>query len=185
VADLLGTYLAVVALCVVLCVEFLLTQREKAQPPQTTPQHTVSPSPPAIAPFDAHEAVAHQAAWSRHIGDETEMTNSIGMAPLVLEGLEIRSLGNKFTTEQWELIQTTRSTLRIAKCRILVHKLSRSPLELEASDFQLKADSPGKGVAPGNDIGADVDRMGPGRPYAHWKTTPESKAWRERAAPGG
>src|SRR5688572_4182074 len=37
-------------------------------------------SPPrAIAPFDAVEARAHQAAWADHIGTAVETTNSIGL----------------------------------------------------------------------------------------------------------
>ena len=35
--------------------------------------------PPAIAPFDAPRAKAHQRAWARHLGLPVEYTNSIGM----------------------------------------------------------------------------------------------------------
>ena len=35
--------------------------------------------PPAIAPFDAEQATAYQAAWARHLGVPVETTNSIGM----------------------------------------------------------------------------------------------------------
>jgi formylglycine-generating enzyme required for sulfatase activity/serine/threonine protein kinase len=35
--------------------------------------------PPAIAPFDAAQAKAHQEAWARHLGVPVEYTNSIGM----------------------------------------------------------------------------------------------------------
>jgi serine/threonine protein kinase len=38
------------------------------------------PSPPlAIAPFDAAKAKEHQNAWAKHLGVESEITNSIGM----------------------------------------------------------------------------------------------------------
>ncbi len=35
--------------------------------------------PAAIAPFDAKQAKAHQAAWAKHLGVPVEYTNSIGM----------------------------------------------------------------------------------------------------------
>ena len=35
--------------------------------------------PPAIAPFDAAQARAHQEAWAKHLGMPVESTNSIGM----------------------------------------------------------------------------------------------------------
>ena len=35
--------------------------------------------PPAIAPFDAKQARAHQVAWATHLGTPVEYTNSIGM----------------------------------------------------------------------------------------------------------
>lgn len=35
--------------------------------------------PLAKAPFDAEQARAHQQAWTKHLGTEVEMTNSIGM----------------------------------------------------------------------------------------------------------
>jgi formylglycine-generating enzyme required for sulfatase activity len=35
--------------------------------------------PPAIAPFDANQAKAHQQAWARHLGVPVEYENSIGM----------------------------------------------------------------------------------------------------------
>ena len=34
---------------------------------------------PAIAPFKAEQAKAHQEAWAKHLGIEVETTNSIGM----------------------------------------------------------------------------------------------------------
>ena len=36
----------------------------------------------------------------------------------------------------------------------------------------------GKGKGKdGKDLGADVDRVGPGKPYEEWKKTPEYKEW--------
>ena len=37
------------------------------------------PPPPAVAPFDAPHAKAHQAAWAKYLGVPVEVTNSIGM----------------------------------------------------------------------------------------------------------
>jgi serine/threonine protein kinase len=52
-----------------------------------------------------------------------------------------------------------------------------------AVDFRLAKDSPGKGKGPGGrDLGADVDRVGPGAAYEAWKQTPEYQQWRTRVA---
>ncbi|HEX3654902.1 MAG TPA: SUMF1/EgtB/PvdO family nonheme iron enzyme [Pirellulales bacterium] len=47
-------------------------RRVDAKPPLATPAK-------AIAPFDATQAKAHQAAWAKHLGTQVETTNSIGM----------------------------------------------------------------------------------------------------------
>jgi serine/threonine protein kinase/formylglycine-generating enzyme required for sulfatase activity len=39
----------------------------------------VAAPPPAIAPFDAKQARAHQEGWAKHLGVTVEQTNSIGM----------------------------------------------------------------------------------------------------------
>lgn len=45
----------------------------------TSPSPNSSAPPPAIAPFDAKQARAHQEAWAKHLGVPVEYTNSIGM----------------------------------------------------------------------------------------------------------
>ncbi len=46
----------------------------------TTPTTPLGPIPPmAIAPFDAKQAKAHQAAWAKYLGTQVETTNSVGM----------------------------------------------------------------------------------------------------------
>ena len=47
------------------------------QSPIPNPQSPIPP--PAIAPFDAAKAKAHQQAWAKHLGVPVEDTNSIGM----------------------------------------------------------------------------------------------------------
>ncbi len=42
------------------------------------------PPPPAVAPFEAEQARARQAAWARHLGTQVETTNAIGMKMVVL-----------------------------------------------------------------------------------------------------
>ncbi len=59
--------------------------KEEKQAPPTTIQSSAwhgwpSDAPkPAIAPFDADQAKAHQEAWARYLGVPVEYTNSIGM----------------------------------------------------------------------------------------------------------
>ena len=40
--------------------------------------------PPAVAPFDAAQAEAHQRAWADYLGEPIEITNSIGMKLVVI-----------------------------------------------------------------------------------------------------
>jgi hypothetical protein len=53
--------------------------------------------------------------------------------------------------------------------------------KLVPSDFRLADGSPGKGRGQdGKDLGADVDRVGPSKPYEEWRKTPEYGEWQER-----
>jgi len=49
----------------------------------TPPPKPASP-PLAVAPFDAAQAKEHQAAWSRHLGQPVEVSNSIGMKLILI-----------------------------------------------------------------------------------------------------
>jgi hypothetical protein len=50
------------------------------------------------------------------------------------------------------------------------------------ADFRLAVGSPGQGVLPGGkDLGADVDKVGPGKPYDEWKKAPEYQEWQKKA----
>jgi WD40 repeat protein len=52
------------------------------------------------------------------------------------------------------------------------------PPMLEPGYWRLAAASPGKGAGEGGrDLGADVDRVGPGPAYERWKQTPEYQQW--------
>jgi hypothetical protein len=52
---------------------------------------------------------------------------------------------------------------------------------LTAAAFRLAAGSPGKDKGPGGkDLGADVDRVGPGKPYEDWKRTSDYQQWRKQ-----
>jgi hypothetical protein len=47
--------------------------------------------------------------------------------------------------------------------------------------FRLADDSPGKGAGlGGKDLGADVGRVGPGKPYEEWKKTPGYQEWQKK-----
>src|SRR4029077_16011655 len=60
---------------------------------------------------------------------------------------------------------------------------AKTPDQLTPADFRLAKDTPGQGVLPGGkDIGADVDKVGPGKPYEDWKKTPDYQAWRKQTA---
>ena len=49
---------------------------------------------------------------------------------------------------------------------------------LTAEDFRLHSDSAGYRSGPdGNDLGANVDLVGPGEAYERWKRTPEYRQW--------
>jgi anti-sigma factor RsiW len=58
---------------------------------------------------------------------------------------------------------------------------AKTPDQLTPADFRLAPGSPGKGAGPGGkDVGADVDRVGPGKPYEDWKKTPEYAEWQKQ-----
>jgi len=60
----------------------------------------------------------------------------------------------------------------------LLTKLRATPEKLTPEDFRLRADSAGyKAGKDGKDLGADIDLVGPGSAYEHWKKTREYQQW--------
>jgi hypothetical protein len=60
----------------------------------------------------------------------------------------------------------------------LLEKARTSPELLTPEDYRLRADSAGyQAGKDGQDLGADVDRVGPGPAYERWKTEPEYQEW--------
>jgi hypothetical protein len=51
--------------------------------------------------------------------------------------------------------------------------------QLVPANFRLAPGSPGKGKDGKKDLGADVEKVGPGKPYEEWKKTPDYQQWRE------
>ena len=51
--------------------------------------------------------------------------------------------------------------------------------QLKPADFRLAVGSPGKG-REGKDVGADVDKVGPGNPYEAWKKTKDYADWQKK-----
>jgi formylglycine-generating enzyme required for sulfatase activity len=60
----------------------------------------------------------------------------------------------------------------------LLAQLKDDSPPLQPTEFRLRQDSPGKGKEGGKDLGADVDKVGPGKPYEDWKKTPEYDRWK-------
>jgi formylglycine-generating enzyme required for sulfatase activity len=46
--------------------------------------------PPAVVPFDAAQAKAHQEAWAKYLGESGETTNPIGMKLIIIPPGEFR-----------------------------------------------------------------------------------------------
>ncbi|MFO0915592.1 MAG: serine/threonine-protein kinase [Pirellulales bacterium] len=62
----------------------------------------------------------------------------------------------------------------------LSSRLFEAPDKLVAADFRLRPDSAGYRAGPdGEDLGADVDLVGPGAAYERWKQTPDYQKWLE------
>ena len=59
-------------------------QLETRAPPQASGESATNSPPPAVAPFDATTATAHQEAWAKYLGQPVETTNSIGMKLAVI-----------------------------------------------------------------------------------------------------
>ena len=58
--------------------------RSSIKKSQHASQPVGQPLSPAVSPFDAEEAKAHQAAWAEHLGTPVETTNSIGMELMLI-----------------------------------------------------------------------------------------------------
>jgi hypothetical protein len=60
----------------------------------------------------------------------------------------------------------------------LLERLEKDPLSLTPADFRLQKGSPGQGAVPdGKDLGADMDRIGPGAAYENWQKAPPYQEW--------
>jgi len=60
----------------------------------------------------------------------------------------------------------------------LATRVTEGADKLTPEDFRLRADSAGyRAGKDGNDLGADVDLVGPGAAYERWKKTPEYQQW--------
>jgi len=59
------------------------SQTALASPAKTTTPSGPTP-PPAVVPFDAAAAKAHQEAWAKYLGEPIEITNAIGMKLIVI-----------------------------------------------------------------------------------------------------
>lgn len=60
----------------------------------------------------------------------------------------------------------------------LLARLAAAPEKLTPDDFRLRPDSAGyRAGKDGNDLGADIDLVGPGPAYERWKKTPEYQHW--------
>jgi serine/threonine protein kinase/Leucine-rich repeat (LRR) protein len=60
-------------------VEVAHTNPPHSPAPNPRPPAPASSPPLAIAPFDATQAKAYQAAWAKHLGTQVETTNSVGI----------------------------------------------------------------------------------------------------------
>lgn len=60
----------------------------------------------------------------------------------------------------------------------LLTRTVNAPKTIRPADFRLRPDSAGYCAGPdGEDLGADVDFVGPGAAYERWKKTPEYQQW--------
>jgi serine/threonine protein kinase len=57
---------------------------EPHTPPQPSGESATNAPPPAVAPFDAAQAKAHQETWAKYLGESVVTTNSIGMKLAVI-----------------------------------------------------------------------------------------------------
>ena len=82
----------------------------------------------------------------------------------------------------WKLERATGSWGRVRfQTESLAEKVIETPQTVSAADFRLRGDSLGKKAGPGGkDLGADVDRVGPGKAYEEWKKTDDYRAWRRQ-----
>jgi hypothetical protein len=60
----------------------------------------------------------------------------------------------------------------------VLNRVAKAPEQLTPKAFRLHPESPGHAAGPdGQDLGADVDLVGPGPAYERWKKTPAYQEW--------
>jgi hypothetical protein len=132
-----------------------------------------------LNPADQEKLLVRLVAWK-----ERDNLYSLKRPFLVLahQGT-LEPLAEKITTlDDWhKLWGITGRTGAIAGVRFR-GVLDRSRIDhATRADFRLAPGSPGKGKGPGGkDIGADVARIGPGKPYHDWKKTTDYAAWQKK-----
>jgi hypothetical protein len=83
------------------------------------------------------------------------------------------------TLAEWDKLHGTKKPGNLqGVIRFVGGDPSRGVLGWATADFRLAEGSAGKRKGEGNkDLGADVDRVGPGKPYDEWKKTPAYQDW--------
>lgn len=81
-----------------------------SEPPTSARQRLGRQPAPAVAPFDAQQAIASQQAWSRHLKTPVFLTNSIGMKLVLIPPGEF-DMGS--TPEELELLRTIAAGARL------------------------------------------------------------------------
>jgi serine/threonine protein kinase len=86
------------------------------------------------------------------------------------------------TLIEWDKLHGTKESDNLqGTFRFLGGDPSKGVMGWRTQDFRLADKSAGQGKGPGGkDLGADVDRVGPGKPYEEWKGTPEYRKWCEK-----
>jgi formylglycine-generating enzyme required for sulfatase activity len=130
---------------------------------RSLPGGSVNAPPPAIAPFDAAQAKAHQEAWARHLGVPVEYTNTIGMRFRLVPPGEF-SMGTPPDQVDKALasggvrvaqyLQREQPARRVRISRPLyfaVHETTQREFSrfVEASDYKSDAEQDGKGSQQG------------------------------------
>lgn len=117
-------------------------QLKSLTPPAASGGSATKAPPPAIAPFDAVAAKAHQEAWAKYLGEPVETTNSIGMKLTVIPS-------GKFLMGEGETAVTVTLTQPF---RISIHEITQGQWQtvMQTSPWQeLKALKQGDKFAAG------------------------------------
>jgi formylglycine-generating enzyme required for sulfatase activity len=156
----------------------VMTARKSALSVWYTPAYLSKAKPPSAV--DAAKELRRVVEWQ---DDQNLFPSGLHLATMHTDEARTPLTGMKGTAEWLQFWQEKgkvfEGTAKFQSRKVL-SGVAEELTTVTPADFRLVRGSPGQGVLPGGkDLGADVEKVGPGKPYEEWKKTPEYEKWRK------